>query len=177
MRPLEMIIRNNEAAAKAEADRRFGQPHFGHSEGPSYFFQEGYNGGGSLPPPPAPPTSEESEIEAALGPPSATGSPKVTTGPERVINVLQMTVVHDVGRGIMAGTISYPYIEQQDDPALTTLGHILLNEFGRVTAPPEPGTISEVWGEYCGGPGEDKEAQQYQLRLPSPKSLIGPQDC
>jgi hypothetical protein len=87
---------------------------------------------------------------------------------ESGVNVLLLTVVHDLGKKIMTCTASFPYIEVIDDTALINLRNLLGNEFSRVTEPAKEGDISPVWGEYTKTPDEGGEDDgMLTLRLPS----------
>jgi len=65
----------------------------------------------------------------------------------------------------------HPYIEAGDDPILPRLGQLLLKRFEEVTAPPKPGEVSPVWGEFNAGP--EREGEQQSVRAPErEKSLV-----
>jgi len=86
---------------------------------------------------------------------------------ERTINIVQLTVVHDLQRGIYI-TGSAPYIETPDDPAIINVRNLLIKHFEQITAPPVKGQISPVWGEYT---GEDEGEKPAGIRQPSEKHI------
>jgi hypothetical protein len=85
---------------------------------------------------------------------------------ERKINVLQLTIVHDVGRGVMTFTATTPYLEEPNDAVIVQLRNRLAKRFEELT---EPGASGTVWGEITQFPGDPE--QRPEIRVPGEKKL------
>jgi hypothetical protein len=85
------------------------------------------------------------------------------------VNIIQLTVVHDIDQGTMTCTGAAPYITVPDDRAIVACRDLLLKEFGRVTEPATKDQASPVFGEWTEAPGEQAPAE---IRTPAEKPLV-----
>jgi len=75
------------------------------------------------------------------------------------VNVINLTLVHDVGAGCITCTATSPYIAEINDPIIVTARNLLQKYFAEISAPPAKDAPSLLWGEWTEGPDEVAPAE------------------
>lgn len=93
------------------------------------------------------------------------------------INMIQITLIHNVDTQDIMGTATAPYITDPSDQVIVRLRNLLIQRFEELTRPLSPeNPTSPVWGEYTHE--DDARRQEAQaIRVPKPKAILTPDEA